>query len=764
MSDMKLWYETPAREWTEALPIANGHLGAMAYGGTEGRFDLSEVTCWSGAPQEKYLDDDAGAFMSEARSALLAGDITRAESLLEKCNGIKQNYGTQVPLGRLWVGVSSAPRHHYRELNLRTGVCRDDMVYANSTMSRESFISNPDKVMAVRLTSNQDVMPDVRVWLEGWSQPCDTSHQGHQLVMRGRALELIHSDGLHGVSYQGRLYMTTDGQLEWSRQGIVFKNANEVTVYLTVCTDMFTDDMDGICSQRLEAARSKGWNQLFDNHCAEHAQWMDRCTLELPAGRNAHLPTNLRLKQYKEDKSDYALTALFFQYGRYLLLNSSRPDSLLPAALQGAWNDDRACRMGWTDDMHLDINTQMNYFPADATGLGDCTKPLFRWTADALAPQGSRIAKELYQCNGWVAHTISNAFGWAAPGWEGCGWGFHVTGGAWVATHLWSHYLYTGDTDFLRTALPVLRGAAEFLYGILLPHPTTGELLITPSFSPENMYEYRGEKHHITAGATVDTVIAKYLFEAVIEAGRVLGVQDELIDRIAEAKDKMPTFKIGKHGQLMEWYEDFDEPLPDHRHTSHLLSLYPFGMINPEDTPELAEAVKVSIKRRLGENATDIVLANWAGALLILYSARLQDGEAAGQFLEPMMAFLSRDNLMITHEGPTTSVTGGIYELDGNTGFTAGVVEMLLHSHRGELHILPAVPSSWSTGRFHGLVGQGGHQVAVQWEDHIPHSVTVQAGSDGDITLRYKTCSITCSYAKNQSRRFTYLNGQLKEN
>ncbi|MDQ6418124.1 glycoside hydrolase family 95 protein [Paenibacillus sp. LHD-117] len=761
MTNDKLWYQTPAQEWVQALPLGNGHMGAMAYGGKDGLFDLSEVTCWSGAPQEKYLNDDAAALMREARLALLAGDITKAELLMEGCNGLKQNYGSQVPFGRLWVGVSREPHGQRRELDLRTGMARDDLFYDDLAIVRESIISNPDKVMMVRMSAKGSLMPDVRVWMEGWSQPSNTTRQGSLLLVRGRALENIHSDGLHGVSYYGRLQLVTDGQIESSKQGVLVKNATEMVAYLTIMTDMFTDDMKGRCAERAQSAVNKGWDKLLQAHTNEHVQWMDRCMLNLPASEASKLPTDLRLKKYKEDKSDYALVALFFQYGRYLLLGSSRPDSLLPAALQGAWNDNRACRMEWTDDMHLDINTQMNYFPAETTGLGDCVLPLFTWMEQALVPQGTRIARELYECEGWVAHTVSNAYGWAAPGWGGCSWGFHVSGGAWVATHLWEHYLYTGDDKFLQRAYPILRGAAQFLHNILLPHPETGELLVTPSYSPENKYAIRGEEHHISAGAAVDTILARQIFNIVIEADRLLNREDALIRDLKESLEKLPPLRIGKHGQLMEWYEDFDEPLPDHRHTSHLLSLYPFGVINPDDTPELAQAAAVSVKRRLGENATDIVFANWAGALLVLYSARLLEGEAAERFLDSMMSILSRDNMMITHDGPTSSLTGGIYELDGNTGLTSGVVEMLLQSYRNELHILPSIPSSWSEGSFQGLMGQGGHRVSVDWECHSPTSITIEAGCDGEIQLRYKNSVVSFPYRKNESRRFRYEQEQL---
>lgn len=732
---MKLWYQKEAQEWTQALPIGNGYMGAMCYGGAGGRFDLSENTCWSGKKEELPLREGAAESMKKAREFLLAGDYDSADEALENCTGVKKNYGTQVPMGKLIMAAETEPLSIYRELDLETGVASDILEIAEGKVRRESFLSSPDKVMAVYMTA-EGKAPSFCLWLEGWSQPCRTlwDEKNKTLHAYGRALENIHSDGLTGVSYDICLCYETDGQVNWNRRGLVIEGASYLTVFLTSATDMFEKDPQAVCRCRLEKAVAKGYEAIRVDHVADHSQGMNRCTFTMPDTR-ADLPTDERIRAFADHHGgDDGLIALFFQYGRYLIFNSTRPDSQLPAALQGVWNDDRACRMEWTDDMHLDINTQMNYYPAENTGLGDCIMPLLRWIKDVLAPNGKIMAKELYGANGWCAHTISNAFGWAAPGWD-VGWGFGITCGGWIATHIWEHYLYTNDRDFLAEYYDVLYENACFLKDILMKDPETGELLVCPSYSPENTFLWKGTHHNLAAGGTFDTTVTRTIFTIVCKAAEILGKEDDFTRSLAETMEKLPPYRIGKHGQLMEWYKDFDEAYPDHRHTSHLLSLHPFNAIDPAESPELEEAIQMTLKRRLGENAKDIVYANWAGALLITYYARLLDREKAGEFVKPMIAFLSRDNMMITHQGPTTSVTGGIYELDGNTGFTAGVAEILMQSYNGVIRILPAVPDSWKTGKISGMHAYGGHVVSAKWDEESVTG-TVTAGKDGDILLR----------------------------
>lgn len=732
---MKLWYRGSAKEWVEALPLGNGHMGAMAFGGAEGLFWISENTCWSGAPQPDPLPADAARRMQNARRLLLEKRYGEAEKELALCTGIKGNYGTQVPLGRLKTGVEGADGGT-RELSLREGVCKDVLPAGDTEVVRTSFISHSARVLAVSLEARR--LPRLRLWAEGFSQPCCTRFADGRLICEGRALENNHSDGLHGVETAMVLLPETDGRLTLSRDELLVENASYCRLYLAADTSFAGADPLARCLARAEAAKETGMERLLREHSAEHAALMDRCTLELPENGNSALPTDLRLAAYRRDPDDLALVALFFQYGRYLLLGSSRSDSVLPAALQGVWNDDRACRMEWTDDMHLDINTQMNYYPAHVTGLAECEKPLFRWLRDTLMPQGRAVAQRLYGCPGWCAHTVSSAYGWAAPGWD-VSWGFHVSGGAWAALAIWEHYLYTRDAGFLARYYPVLYGAAEFLYGLLETEPESGKLVTVPSYSPENAFLYKGERHCISVGSTVDTTVTRCIFCAVLAADRALGTphETEKLAAFGEALDRLPGYRVGGRGQLQEWFFDFDEAMPDHRHTSHLLALHPFNCIDPAAQPELKKAAERSLELRLGKNARDIVLANWAGALLVLYYARLLDAEKAAGFIKPMIGFLSRANMLITHEGPTTSVTGGIYELDGNTGLTAGIAEMLLQSYTGEISVLPAVPDSWPRGRFEGLVAQGGHRVAAEW-DETAVRVTVRPAADAVLTLSWQ--------------------------
>ena len=761
MRDTKLWYNTPANEWTEALPLGNGHMGAMAFGGESGKYDLSENTCWSGKKEENPLKDVAHESMRSARESLLRGDYTDAEIHLENCFGKKVNYGTQLPMARLFVSVEKETNSQTRELDLFSGIATDKMYFDNSEVIRTSFISNPSKVMCVRVASNGQILPPIRVWIEGYSQPSKTQIEDNNLIVNGRALENIHSDGLNGVEYCCHLRYNTDGKIAWSRKGIVITEATDLICYITTATNMFYPNFVEICNSGIIGAESKGFDALLEEHIKEHSSWMNKCSFEMTDGFT-ELPTDKRLEKFRKDKADKSLITLMFQYGRYVLLNSSRPDSLLPAALQGIWNDNRACRMEWTDDMHLDINTQMNYFPAESTGLSECCEPLFNWIEDILKPQGEKVAKELYNADGWVAHTVSNAYGWAAPGW-GIDWGIFLSGGAWISSHIWQHYLYTGDKKFLEKHWDVLKGSAKFMLSVLSEELDSGKLITIPSYSPENCFKHNGKAYYVTVGATVDIAVTKYIFDSVLQSAKLLGKTDSFLQKIMLANQRLPEFSVGNHGQLQEWFYDYEEAIPDHRHTSHLLAVYPFNQINIEDTPDLVKAAKISLERRLGDNAKDIVYANWAGALLILYYARFREGEKAGDFVEPMISYLARNNMMITHEGDTSSITGGIYELDGNTGFTSGIVEMLLQCYKiNEVYILPAIPQDWKNGSFKGLTVYGGHKIDAVWQNGNLIEVIVCAGCNAEINLKYKNYTITDYFDKNQAKRFVYSEGTNK--
>ena len=736
---MKLWYKKAAAEWVEALPLGNGHMGAMVFGNGEGLIELSENTCWSGCGEIEDFIPEAPARVEKLREHLIKGEHAEAMKYKDGLGGYGNNFGTQVPMGRFYAGFTEPVSCCERSLDIITGVHKDQNTVNGAVITREAFLSNPDRVLCLRFDSDSGELPELNIWIEGYNQPSHTRWQDSRLAVKGRALEIQHSNGVTGVTYAMLLHTDTDGELSWSRKGIHINGSTYMRLYVAAHTDFQGEDALKTCKEILDKAVLKGYDAMKDDHIRDHSSWMNGCLFHLPEAPESQLPTDERIEKYGENQQDQALISLLFQYGRYLLLGTSRPDSALPAALQGIWNDDRACRMGWTDDMHLDINTQMNYYPAENTGLSACTLPLYKWIKEKLMPEGERTAKELYGKPGWTAHIVSNAYGFAGAGLSD-GWMHNIlypTGGAWITTHIWEHYLYTGDVDFLEEYYPVLYGCAQFLASILMEEPDTHHLLPVPSFSPENHFYIDGKAAiGMCAGATHDVALVKYMFQCVIEASKLLQKEDDFVAELSRLLPKLPPFQVGKYGQLQEWYYDYEETDPDHRHTSHVLSLHPFNLITPEEEPELSEAVRKTFERRLGDNAEDIIYANWAGALLILQHARLLDGEKAGIFIQPMISYLSRKNLMITHQGPTTSETGGIYELDGNTGFTAGVAEMLLQSYSGNIHVLPAIPSSWSEGSYAGLVAYGGHKVSTAWNEQSV-TVTIQSGFSSQIKVRY---------------------------
>jgi alpha-L-fucosidase 2 len=466
-----------------------------------------------------------------------------------------------------------------------------------------------------------------------------------------------------------------------------------------------------------------------------------RVGIDLGGAELAGQPTDERIAAVRAGGDDPHLLALFYQYGRYLLIAGSRPDSPLPTNLQGLWNDNLACKMGWTCDFHLDINMQQNYWPAETGNLTECNEPLFR-LIESLREPGRRTARKIYGADGWVCHVFTNAWGYTAPGW-GLGWGLHPTGGIWIASHLWEHYLFTGDKEFLESrAYPVLKEAAEFFLDYMVEHPRHGWLVTGPAVSPENTFlTPDGGRCAESMGPACDSVLVRDLYDSCIKASSVLGIDAELREKIEAARSKLPPLMIGKYGQLQEWLEDHEEADPAHRHTSHLIALCPSAQITPGKTPQLAKAARVTLERRLSqENWEDV---EWSRANLINFFARLEDAEAAHGHLLGLLREDTDDNLLTFSRGGIAGAQQNIFVVDGNSAGTAGLGEMLLQSHAGEIHLLPALPQSWPEGSIQGVRARGGIEVDIEWRGGRLSSATLLSDSVTTCQVRYGSTTVS---------------------
>lgn len=739
----ELWYKQPAERWLEALPLGNGRIGAMVFGGiAKDRVALSESTAWSGAPGTANVNPAAREHLDEIRQLLFAGQYTEARDLCQKyLLGHSTSFGTNMPLPVLQLSFENAETatRYRRSLNLDEAVARVDFWQKGVHFSREMIASHPDSVLAMRLTCRKPGQISFNADFGGITIPAEiTTDKQNTLILRGHAYETMHSNGHQGVALQINVKVIPEGgNTHALPQGIQVKNATAVTVLIAIATSFNGADPEAACAQALAQASHKTYAQLRAAHIADHQPLYRRVSLDLGA-TNASIrtqPTDVRHKALENGGSDPELLALFFQYGRYLTIAGSRSDSPLPLALQGIWNDGLASTMGWTNDFHLDINTQQNYWAAEACNLSECQTPLFG-LIDGLRTAGRTTAKEMYGAPGWVCHTVTNAWGYTAPGW-GLGWGLYVTAGIWIALQLWDHYTFNADVEFLRKrAYPVLREAAEFFLAYMVLEPKHGWLVTGPSDSPENWYlTPDGQRCAESMGNTCDRVFVYALYSMCIEAAKTLSVDDEFRSRLESARAKLPPFQIGRHGQLQEWLEDFEDADPNHRHTAHLVALYPESQISPRATPALAHAAEVTIQRRM--DTPNWEQSEWGRANLVVYYARLLKGDLAHKYLESLIAKAADVNLLTFSSGGVAGAEQNIFAIDGNTAGTAGIAEMLLQSQGGEIQLLPALPAAWPQGSVKGLCARGGYVVDIAWRSGTLFSAMVMSRQGGKIPVRY---------------------------
>jgi alpha-L-fucosidase 2 len=562
----------------------------------------------------------------------------------------------------------------------------------------------------------------------------------------------MHSTGRDGVALQIHATVSaTGGRTTSGSESISVQDADAVTLLVAVGTSFQGGDPRTICRNILEQASRKTFEQLKRAHIQDHQQLYRRMSIDL--GRTASAirtrPTNARRQALENGGDDPELMALFFQYGRYLTIAGSRADSPLPHALQGIWNDGLASSMGWTDDFHLDINTQQNYWPAEVANLGECQAPLFR-LIDVMREHGRDTARAMYGCPGWVVHTVTNPWGYTAPG--SVGWGIFVSAGIWIGLQLWEHWAFTGDLDFLRTrAYPVLREAADFFLAYMVPEPEHGWLVTGPSDSPENWYTTpSGGRASESMGNTCDRTFVHALYSMCIEASQTLSTDAAFRKRLEDARSHLPPFQIGRHGQLQEWLKDFEDAYPDHRHTSHLVGLYPLDEISPQRTPELARAAEVTIQRRMASPHWE--QTEWGRANLVAYHARLLKADDAHKYLVGLLAKAADANLLTFSSAGIAGATQNIFAIDGNTAGTAGIAEMLLQSQTGEIALLPALPAAWPTGSVHGLCARGGFVVDLAWSAGRLRSAAIMSRHESSVPVRYRGKAMTLHFQPGETK------------
>jgi alpha-L-fucosidase 2 len=754
-----LHYDKPAATWTEALPVGNGRLGAMVFGAVNDELlQLNEATLWSGGPVSTDVNPGAFANLAPARAALSAGDYESAARLLRKMQG--QYSEGYLPLADLRIHQDTGPASDYvRDLDIRDGVATTSFTSNGVRYRREVFASAPAQVIVVRLSADKPGQLTLDVGAASQLR-FENTVAGGAIVMRGKAPAhvdpnyykangepVVYDDPskCRGMRFetivQPRL---VDGKLEERDGKLRISGASEVVLLVSGatsfagfdrCPDSAGRDEHQLARQPLQRAAAKDYATLLAEHVADVRGYFDRVELSLNPGApdKSSVPTDRRLEAYAGGEADPQLEALYFQFGRYLLIASSRTRDA-PANLQGIWNKD--VRAPWSSNYTTNINVQMNYWPVEAANLTELFSPLDDLVRH-LAVTGTETATSFYHAPGWAVHHNSDIWAASNPvGALGHGdpkWANWYMGSAWLSRHLWEHYQFTGDKAYLRSSYPLMKGAAQFLLA-WLQEDAQGRLVTMPSTSPENDFYYDGgKKASVTVGSTMDLGIARDLFSNVAAASRVLGIDGAFRDRVLAAKARLLPFQVGGRGQLQEWYKDFEEVDPHHRHVSHLYALHPAREITPLGTPELAQAARRTLELR-GDGGT-----GWALAWKVNMWARLLDGNHAYTLFRNLLR-LTKDN------DPAWGGHGGAYpnlfdahppfQIDGNFAGTAGVIEMLLQSQNDELHLLPALPDAWAAGSVRGLVGRGNFVVDISWREHRLVSASVLARAGGRCTIR----------------------------
>jgi len=721
----------------ESSVLGNGRLGAMVFGGVDHeRVVLNESTMWSGSPQDADRQDAYKA-LPEIRRRLLQGDNAEAERLVQGnfvCKGGGSGsgaYGCYQTFGDLLVNSPStgSVSDYRRVLDLDRAVATTTYRAGGVGYDRETFASAPAGVVVYRYHADRPGRITFDAGLSRSTQ-ATVSAEGGDCVLRGQLDS--GNPAIPGVRFEGRLrVLASGGKVRVDARGIHVESADEATLVFSAGTSMFDPSFERTLKSRLDTTAKQSFGKLLSDSVRDHQKYFRRVSLRLPRGSHASEPTLERLIAAAKGSEDPSLAALYFNFGRYLLISGSRPDSPLPNNLQGIWAEE--LHTPWTGDFHLDINVQMNYWPAETANLSDCHLPLVR-LIQRMVPNGQRTAKAYYGANGWVSHAITNPWSFTSPG-EAASWGSINTTGAWLCEDLWNHYAFTLDKAYLREVYPTMRGAAEFFLDTLIEEPTHGWLVTAPSNSPENHYidPKTGRALATSMGPTMDMTILRELFGNVVSASRELGVDAEFRAKVEAARARLAPFQVGKHGQIQEWLEDYEESEPHHRHISNLYGLYPADQISPDRTPALAQAARVTAERR-GDDGI-----GWSLAWKTCFWARLHDGDHAWRLLKTLLRPATDTEISYTGGGGTYANmldASPPFQIDGNFGGTAAIAEMLLQSTEDEIRLLPALPKAWSEGSVRGLKARGGRTVDIEWKGGIVTRYRVAGPNIKSVKLR----------------------------